>query len=166
MVGCEIRGEFVEVWFRNRLGNAQQFLPYRANLLGLGGAATLAATFWGSGTRGGSCAHDGWNYSGESLRCLRVAKEMFPFLTPFLMQGDRLPFTARIERPPLYRGGSASKKNGLPTPSHHSDAARCASTEDHQAPSPPLFREHRTNEDEEKWSGVFPRSWAAVEETS
>ena len=37
-------------------------------------------------------------------------------------------FTARIERPPLYRGGSASKKNGLPAPSHHSEAARCAST--------------------------------------
>ena len=53
----------------------------------------------------------------------------------------RLPFTARIERPPLYRGGSASKKNGLPAPSPHSEAARCASTEDHQAPSPPLFCE-------------------------
>ena len=39
----------------------------------------------------------------------------------------RLFFTARIERPPLYRGGSASKKNGLPTPSHPSEAARCAS---------------------------------------
>ena len=39
----------------------------------------------------------------------------------------RLFFTARIERPPLYRGGSASKKNGLPAPSHHSEAARCAS---------------------------------------
>ena len=45
--------------------------------------------------------------------------------------------TTRIERPPLYRGGSASKKNGLPAPSHHSEAARCASTEDHQAPSSP-----------------------------
>jgi len=32
--------------------------------------------------------------------------------------------------PPVYRGGSASKKNGLPTPSHHSEAARCASTGD------------------------------------
>jgi len=39
----------------------------------------------------------------------------------------RLFFTARIERPPLYRGGSASKKNGLPAPSHSSEAARCAS---------------------------------------
>jgi hypothetical protein len=34
----------------------------------------------------------------------------------------RLFFTARIERPPLYRGGSASKKNGLPAPSHSSEA--------------------------------------------
>ena len=45
-------------------------------------------------------------------------------------------FTARIERPPLYRGGSASKKNGLPAPSPHSEAARCASTEDRSAPIP------------------------------
>ena len=37
-------------------------------------------------------------------------------------------FTARIERPPLYRGGSASKKNGLPAPSHSSEAARSANT--------------------------------------
>ena len=56
----------------------------------------------------------------------------------------RLIFTARIERRPLYRGGSASKKNGLPTPSHHSEAARCASTEDHQAPSTPLLRKQGT----------------------
>jgi len=28
----------------------------------------------------------------------------------------------------LYRGGSASKKNGLPVPSHSSEAARSAST--------------------------------------
>ena len=39
----------------------------------------------------------------------------------------RLFFTARIERPLLYRGGSASKKNGLPAPSLSSEAARCAS---------------------------------------
>ena len=29
--------------------------------------------------------------------------------------------------------------------SHPSEAARCASTEDHQAPSPPLLRKQRTN---------------------
>ena len=45
----------------------------------------------------------------------------------------RLFFTARIERPPFYRGGSASKKNGLPAPSHPSEAARCASKGDGQA---------------------------------
>jgi hypothetical protein len=48
-------------------------------------------------------------------------------------------FTARIERPQLYRGGSASKKNGLPPPSHLSQAARCVGIEDHQAPSPRLL---------------------------
>jgi len=41
----------------------------------------------------------------------------------------RLFFTARIERPPLYRGGSASKKNGLPAPSHHSEGMRSGSKE-------------------------------------
>jgi len=55
-------------------------------------------------------------------------------------------FTAHIERPLFHRGGSASKKNGLPTPSPHSEAARCASTEDHQAPSPLLFREQEDNQ--------------------
>jgi hypothetical protein len=50
---------------------------------------------------------------------------------------------ARIERPPLYRGGSASKKNGLPSPSHQSEAARCASTEDDQAPFPPTAESPR-----------------------
>jgi hypothetical protein len=39
VVGCEIRREFVEVWFRNRLGNTQQFLPDRARPFGLGRAA-------------------------------------------------------------------------------------------------------------------------------
>ncbi len=81
VAGGKIRGEFVEVWFRNRLGNTQQFLQYRARLFGLGIAVTLAVTFWGSGMQGGSCAHDGWNYSGECLRCLRVAEELFPFLS-------------------------------------------------------------------------------------
>ena len=51
----------------------------------------------------------------------------------------RLFFTARIERPPLYRGGSASKKNGLPAPSHPSEAARCASKGIVPATPSPLF---------------------------
>jgi hypothetical protein len=42
-------------------------------------------------------------------------------------------FTARIDRPPPYRGGSASKKYGLAAPSHPSEAARCTSTGDRQA---------------------------------
>jgi hypothetical protein len=48
-------------------------------------------------------------------------------------------FTARIERPPLYRGGSASKKNGLPAPSHPSEAAHCASTGIVPATPSPFF---------------------------
>ncbi len=119
MVGCKIRGEFVEVWFRNRLGNAQQFLPYRARFFGLGSAATLAATFWRSGTCGGSCAHDGWNYSGESLRCLRVAEERFPCLSLSSYRMTRLPFTARVQRAQLHRARCASTQGSLvaPTPS-------------------------------------------------
>ena len=114
MVGCEIRGEFVEVWFRNRLSYSQQFLPYRARLFGLGRAATLAATFWRSGTRGGSYAHDGWNYySGESLRCLRVAEELFPFLPLSSCRVTRLPFTARVQRAQRHRARCASTKGGL-----------------------------------------------------
>jgi hypothetical protein len=72
-MGSEIRWEFVEVRFRNRLGNAQHFFPHRARLFGFDHAASLAATFGGFGTSRRSCAHDGWNYSGECLRCLRPA---------------------------------------------------------------------------------------------
>ncbi|MGH7147327.1 MAG: hypothetical protein ACREIJ_05420, partial [Nitrospiraceae bacterium] len=46
----------------------------------------------------------------------------------------RLPFSARIERPPLHRGGSASKKGTWPLRTHLSEAARCTST-DTNAPS-------------------------------
>ena len=42
----------------------------------------------------------------------------------------RLFFTARIGRALSHRARSASKKNGLPVPSHHSKTARCASTGD------------------------------------
>ena len=52
-----------------------------------------------------------------------------------------MPFTARIERAQFHRARSASKKGTSPLPAHPSEAARCASTEDHQAPSPPLFCE-------------------------
>jgi len=47
---------------------------------------------------------------------------------------------ARIGRPPFYRGGPASTETTPATSPSPSEAARCASTEDHQAPSPPLFR--------------------------
>ncbi len=57
----------------------------------------------------------------------------------------RLFFTARIERPPLYRGGSASKKNGLPAPSHPSEAARCASKGIVPATPSPLFQHPTRN---------------------
>jgi len=68
----------------------------------------------------------------------RMGRE--PFDSPTSPEGvGRLFFTARIERPPLYRGGSASKKNGLPAPSQSSEAARCASTGNVPA-TPPLFQ--------------------------
>ena len=46
-----------------------------------------------------------------------------------------MPFTARIERAQFHRARSASKKGTWPLPPHPSEAARCASTEDHQAPA-------------------------------
>jgi len=62
-----------------------------------------------------------------------------PSDSPISPEGvGRLFLTARIERPPLYRGGSASKKNSLPAPSHPSEAARCASTGDNQSLSTTL----------------------------
>ena len=58
-----------------------------------------------------------------------------------LREWPRLPFTARIERAQFHRARSASKKGTWPLLPHPSEAARCVSTEDHQAPSPPLLRE-------------------------
>ncbi len=59
---------------------------------------------------------------------------------PTSLEGaGRLFFTARIERPPFYRGGSASKKNGLSVPSHPSEAARCASKGIVPATPSPVF---------------------------
>ena len=55
-----------------------------------------------------------------------------------LRERPSLPFTARIERAHSYRARSASKKGSWSLPSHPSEAARCASTEDHQPPSPTL----------------------------
>ena len=46
-----------------------------------------------------------------------------------------MPFTARIERAQFHRARSASKKGTRPLPPYPSEAARCASKEDHQPPS-------------------------------
>ena len=50
---------------------------------------------------------------------------------------------ARVERAQFHRARSASKKGTWPLSPHPSEAARCASTEDHQAPSPPFVRQNR-----------------------
>src|SRR3954465_6237558 len=47
---------------------------------------------------------------------------------------------ARIGRSPFYRGGPASTETTPATSPSPSEAARCARTEDHQAPASPLFR--------------------------
>ena len=52
----------------------------------------------------------------------------------------RLFFTAHIERALSHRARSASKKNGLPTPSHHSETARYASTGDSPGHPSPCWR--------------------------
>jgi MarR family 2-MHQ and catechol resistance regulon transcriptional repressor len=50
---------------------------------------------------------------------LRASNEHFLiFYISLSGEWPRLPFTARIERPPLHRGGSASKKGTWPLPSH------------------------------------------------
>ena len=46
--------------------------------------------------------------------------------------------------------GLGEQKGHLAAPLHPSEAARCASTEDHQAPSPPLLREQGIS------TGVIP----------
>jgi len=52
--------------------------------------------------------------------------------------------SARVSFHPLHRARSASKKGTWPVPPHPSEAARCASTEDHQAPSLPCSASKRT----------------------
>jgi hypothetical protein len=49
MVGCEICREFVKVGFRNRPGDAQDFLPHWERLFCVEIAAFLAAALWGAG---------------------------------------------------------------------------------------------------------------------
>ena len=54
-----------------------------------------------------------------------------------------MPFTARIERAPFHRARSASKKGTWPFPSSSFGGRALREHRDHQAPSPPLFREQR-----------------------
>ncbi len=55
----------------------------------------------------------------------------------------RVPGAQHLHGCPLpilfHRARSASKKGTWPLPPHPSEATRCASTEDHQAPSPEPF---------------------------
>ena len=59
----------------------------------------------------------------------------FQFAKRLFREWPRLPFTARIEPAQFHRARSASTKGTWPLPLHPSQAARCASTEDHQPPS-------------------------------
>jgi hypothetical protein len=60
-----------------------------------------------------------WPYSlkGTHIGCVRTKRA--PSDSYYLPLGEwpRLPFTARIEGPPFHHGASASKKDGLATPS-------------------------------------------------
>jgi len=67
MVSCEIGGQFVEVRFRNRPGDAQDFFPHRARLPCLERGGTFATTFGGSRAHSGSWAHDGAIIAGNGL---------------------------------------------------------------------------------------------------
>jgi hypothetical protein len=72
MVSSEICGKFVEVGLRNSPGDAQDFFPHGARLPCLEGGGTFSTTFGGSRAYSGSRAHNGGNYSGDWLRCLRL----------------------------------------------------------------------------------------------
>ena len=58
-----------------------------------------------------------------------------PILATSLGEWPRLPSTARIGRALFHRARSASKEGTWSLPAHPSEAARCASTEEHQPPS-------------------------------
>ena len=60
-----------------------------------------------------------WSYSlkGTHVGCVRPERAPFDSYYLPLREWPRLPFTARIEGPPFHRGASASKKDGLATPS-------------------------------------------------
>ncbi len=98
-MGREIRWEFVEVCFRNRLGNAQHFFPHRGRLFCFWHAALWAATFCGIGTHRRSCLHDGWNYSEECLRCLRAGLTVIGLV--LLRSSNEARFPSRLFLPSL-----------------------------------------------------------------
>src|SRR5262245_45341026 len=59
--------------------------------------------------------------------------------------GTPVGLTAAVERAHSDRARSGSKESSSRPCATPSEAARCASTEDHQAPSLSLLRKHRTN---------------------
>ena len=61
----------------------------------------------------------------------RVERSSSNSLYISLKEWPRLPFTARIERPLLHRGGSASKKGTWPLLPLSSETVRCTSTGEH-----------------------------------
>jgi hypothetical protein len=65
--------------------------------------------------------------------------ECLPIHHIAIRERPRPPSTARIGRAPLHRARSASREGAWPLPPPPSEAARCASTEDHQVPSPLFF---------------------------
>ena len=102
----------------------------------LGGMVSLSETYETGGT-----SETGQTGRPGRSSIAHVERRHSNSLYLSLEEWPRLPFTARIERPPLYCGGSASKKGTWPLLPHPSEAARCASTGDQQAPSHSLFLE-------------------------
>jgi hypothetical protein len=76
--------------------------------------------------------------TGTPRRAICPGEGLPTLYTSLKGSGRGCPCTARIERPLLHRGGSASKKGTWPLPSHPSEAARCASTGIVPATPPPF----------------------------
>jgi hypothetical protein len=71
-------------------------------------------------------------------------------------QGGEELLTAAVERGPSEGARSGSKESSLLPCASPSEAARCASTEDHQAPSHPLFREQEDDQAVLSPTSAFP----------
>jgi hypothetical protein len=63
-----------------------------------------------------------------------------------LAGGTHVGLRAAVERGPSQGARSGSTGPAWVPPAYPSEAARCASTEDHQPPSPPLFREQEDDQ--------------------